>query len=109
GLRGTGSMTFTMKDVFVPEPRTFLFFGPAVIDEPSYHLPLFSFVGPSFVGMAVGLAQRAIDELVQLLPTKVGPPTFQPASTDPNKQLRVGRAIAAIGTAADATRAMYRR
>lgn len=109
GLRGTGSMTFTMTDVFVPEKRTFLFFGPAVIDEPSYRVPLFSFVGPPFVGMAVGLAQRAIDELVALLPTKIGPPTFQPASTDPTKQLRLGRAIAAVGAVADATAEMYRR
>ena len=109
GLRGTGSMTFTMKDVYVPEHRTFLFFGPTVIDEPAYTVPLFSFVGPSFVGQAVGLAQRAIDELVALLPTKIGPPTFQPASTDPTKQLRLGRAIAAVGAVTDATRAMYRR
>jgi alkylation response protein AidB-like acyl-CoA dehydrogenase len=59
--------------------------------------------------MAVGLAQRAIDELVQLLPTKIGPPSFQPASNDPSKQLRLGRAMATIGAAADASQALYRR
>ena len=109
GLRGTGSMTFTMKDVFVPEHRTFPFFGPALINEPSYRLPLLSYVNPSFVGMAVGLARRAVDELVQLLPTKIGPPTFQPASADPSKQLRLGRAMAAIGATTDAAEALYRR
>jgi alkylation response protein AidB-like acyl-CoA dehydrogenase len=109
GLRGTGSMTFSMEDIFVPAHRTFPFFGPATIDEPPYRLPLFSFVGPPFVGMAVGLAQRAIDELVQLLPTKIGPPTFQPASNDTAKQLRLGRAISTIGATTDGIRALYRR
>ena len=109
GLRGTGSMSFTMQDLFVPEHRTFPFFGPALIDEMPYRIPLFSYVSPGFVAMAVGLAQRAVDEIVQLLPTKIGPPHFQPASTEATKQVRLGRAIATVGAVADATRALYRR
>jgi alkylation response protein AidB-like acyl-CoA dehydrogenase len=99
-----------MNNVFVPEHRTFPFFSRALIDEMPYRLPLFSYISPGFVAMAVGLAQRALDEVVRLLPTKIGPPTFQPASTDPTKQLRrLGRAIATVRATADASRALFRR
>jgi indole-3-acetate monooxygenase len=109
GLRGTGSMSFAMDGVVVPEHRTFAFFGPCAIDEAKYRLPLFTIVAPAFMGMAVGLAQRAIDEVVALLPTKVGPPTFQPASADAVTQSKVGRAITSVNAARESTGAILGR
>ena len=107
GLRGTGSMTFTMEGVTVPESRCFPFFGRASIDEPKYQLPIISAVGPAFGSLAVGLAQRALDEVLAVLPSRVGPPSFEPASADPLNQLAVGRAQAAIRAALASSRAIY--
>ncbi|HJR24739.1 MAG TPA: acyl-CoA dehydrogenase family protein [Acidimicrobiales bacterium] len=109
GLRGTGSMTFTMSNVTVPEHRTFSFFAPAVIDAPKYQLPTLTIVGPMFAGMAIGLAQRAVDEVLGLLPTRVGPPTFEPASLDPVNQARVGASIAAVRGALESCRGVFAR
>jgi alkylation response protein AidB-like acyl-CoA dehydrogenase len=109
GLRGTGSMSFTMTGVTVPEHRTFSFFGPSVIDDPKYRKPTMTFVGPYFAAMAIGLAQRAIDEVLGLLPTRVGPPTFEPASADPVNQHVVGESIAAVRGAVESCRAIFGR
>jgi indole-3-acetate monooxygenase len=109
GLRGTGSMTFMMERVTVPESRCFAFFGRPSIDDPKYQLPILSGVAPAFAGLAIGLAQRALDEVLAVLPTRVGPPSFEPASADPLNQLTVGRAQAAIRAALESSRAIFGR
>jgi alkylation response protein AidB-like acyl-CoA dehydrogenase len=109
GLRGTGSMTFTVHDQFVPAHRTFAFFGPVSIDERKFKIPVLTSVGAYFAGMAVGLAERAVDSVIELLPTRVGPPTFEPASADPYNQWVLGRARAAIRAAAESTRSIHAR
>ena len=109
GLQGTGSMSFTIGDLFVPDRRTFPFYGPASIAEPMYRLPLFSLVGPGFAAVAGGLAQRAIDEIVKVLPHRVGPPTFAPASQNQATQRVLGRAIAAVRGAHESTRTILAR
>jgi alkylation response protein AidB-like acyl-CoA dehydrogenase len=100
-------MTFTMDGVTVPGSRRFPFFGRAAIDDPKYQMPIMSAVGPGFAAMAVGLAQRALDEVLAVLPTRVGPPTFEPASADPLNQLAVGRASAAIRAALESSRSIF--
>ena len=100
-------MTFTMEGVTVPESRYFSFFGRASIDDPKYQLPIISSVAPGFASLAVGLAQRALDEVLAVLPTRVGPPSFEPASADPLNQLAVGRAQAAIRAALASSRAVF--
>lgn len=107
GLRGTGSMSFTLQDHAVPAERTIDFFGPATVDEAKYKLPILSMVAPYFAGMAVGLAERAVDEVTALLPTRVGPPTFQPASADAMNQVVLGRARAAVRAATESTRSIF--
>jgi alkylation response protein AidB-like acyl-CoA dehydrogenase len=109
GLRGTGSMTFTVQSHFVPAHRTFAFFGPVSIDEPAFKIPVLTSVGAYFAGMVVGLAQRAVDTVIELLPTRVGPPSFEPASVDPYNQWVLGRARAAIRAAAESTRSIHAR
>jgi alkylation response protein AidB-like acyl-CoA dehydrogenase len=106
GLRGTGSMSVVMDGVAVPEHRTFGFFLPPVIDEPKYQVAPLLLVGPMFAGMALGLTQRALDEGLGILPTRVGPPTFEPASMDPVVQSAVGRSVAAVRGALESTRAV---
>ena len=107
GLRGTGSMSFTLDKLFVPEHMTVSVLAPALLDDLTYRLPPFSLLSPNFAGLAVGLADRALDEVLALLPTRVGPPTFQPASEDPVTQTTVGQAVAAVRAARESTRAIY--
>jgi alkylation response protein AidB-like acyl-CoA dehydrogenase len=109
GLRGTGSMTFAVQDQFVPEHRTFAFFGGVTVDEPKFKIPALTSIGAYFAGMAVGLAERAVDTVIELLPTRIGPPSFQPASADPHTQWVLGRARAAVRAAAESTRSIHAR
>ncbi|MHB8466148.1 MAG: acyl-CoA dehydrogenase family protein [Acidimicrobiales bacterium] len=107
GLRGTGSMSYTVEDVLVPDQRTCPFFGPSTVDDAEYRTPLFSLIGCGLVGVAVGIAERALDETIALLPGRLGPPTFRPESENPVTQSTLGRAAADIRAAADAARALY--
>jgi len=72
GLQGTGSVDYEVHDVFVPEGRWVAFpMREPVVDAPLYR---FSTVGALAAGVAfvaVGLARRAIDELILLATTKV--------------------------------------
>lgn len=72
GLQGTGSVDYEVHEVFVPEGRWVAFpMHEPVVDEPLYR---FSTVGALAAGVAfvaVGLARRAIDELIVLATTKV--------------------------------------
>ena len=71
GLAGTGSLDYTVTDAFVPEGR-WVQIG---VDSPTWENPFsrFSFYGLLALGIAataVGIARRAIDELVVLAETK---------------------------------------
>ncbi len=68
GLKGTGSTDYQVSDAFVPTGRwvSFTASPEPVVDSPLYR---FSFLGALGIGVAsvtVGLAKRAIDELVLL-------------------------------------------
>jgi indole-3-acetate monooxygenase len=67
GLRGTGSHDFQVTDVFVPEPRAFaLGVTPPVVNAPLCRFPMFGFLALGLGAVALGVARRAIDELVKL-------------------------------------------
>jgi alkylation response protein AidB-like acyl-CoA dehydrogenase len=72
GLAGTGSHDVEVSDVFVPASRCFDFRStkPRPFD-PLASLPLFSRLGAAIAGVGIGIARRAIDELVQLASAKV--------------------------------------
>jgi alkylation response protein AidB-like acyl-CoA dehydrogenase len=68
GLRGTGSFDYTIPEQFVEEGRTFWLFG----GEPRsgggvYRLGVVGFAGIGHAGWALGVAQRALDEIQQIL------------------------------------------
>lgn len=70
GLEGTGSTDYQVADAFVPTGRWAQVGGPPVVDRPLYR---FSFFGALAVGVAavgLGLARRAVDELVALAADK---------------------------------------
>ncbi|HEX9819445.1 MAG TPA: acyl-CoA dehydrogenase family protein [Methylomirabilota bacterium] len=68
GLRGTGSDSFTVADLFVPHEHTVARDDPA---ERRYQVPLYCFPQGSlyasgFAGVALGLARTMLDDLVAL-------------------------------------------
>jgi alkylation response protein AidB-like acyl-CoA dehydrogenase len=96
GLAGTGSVDYEVDDVFVPEGRwaPFPMLGP-VIDEPLYH---FSSIGALATGVAfvsVGIARRAIDEILKLATVKVPAGGARPLSDRAQIQSQVIEAEAA--------------
>jgi indole-3-acetate monooxygenase len=72
GLAGTGSHDVEVSGVYVPAARCFEFFStkPRPFD-PLAALPLFSRLGATIAGVGIGIARRAIDELVRLASEKM--------------------------------------
>jgi alkylation response protein AidB-like acyl-CoA dehydrogenase len=70
GLRGTGSNDVFVRDVFVPEERTFSFQDPSLVKRPG---PLHAFPylliakGPA---VALGIARHAVDALIESATTR---------------------------------------
>jgi alkylation response protein AidB-like acyl-CoA dehydrogenase len=81
GLRGTGSIDYTMSDVFVPEEFTHF----AVTEEPRrggsvYHVGIIGFAEMCHAGWAMGVGRRLLDELAALSQDRVGRPGATAAS-----------------------------
>jgi alkylation response protein AidB-like acyl-CoA dehydrogenase len=74
GLKGTGSDTYEVTDLFVPDARTVTMFGrnPAEKREsgPLYLFTVFHLYGASFAGVALGIARAALDAFIALAQTK---------------------------------------
>ena len=71
GMRGTGSLDIGVNDAFVPEPFTV---QPGVskvyVDEPLAHFPNFTLLALGIAATGLGVARRALDELVELATSK---------------------------------------
>lgn len=74
GLKGTGSDSYAVEDLFVPERRTMTAFGrnPAERRErgPLFHFTVFQLFGASFAAIAIGIARAALDTFVDLAKKK---------------------------------------
>jgi indole-3-acetate monooxygenase len=94
GLRGTGSDDFEVRDVIVPEQRTFSLSHP-VSREPSalYRLPANAVSELSVVSVALGIVRHALDEFAVLTRNKKGPALAE----DPGVQVRYAEARATWG------------
>jgi alkylation response protein AidB-like acyl-CoA dehydrogenase len=71
GLRGTGSHDVVAKDVFVPAERTFSPVEPKRLDRPLYRMPLGATMSAGCASICLGIAQTAIDTLLELASSKV--------------------------------------
>jgi indole-3-acetate monooxygenase len=74
GLKGTGSDTYSFKDVFVPEERgiTMHALNSAERREPGplYSFTVYQLFGGTFPAVALGLARATLDAFLQLARTK---------------------------------------
>lgn len=66
GLRATGSRTFTIDKVFVPDARAFTMAQVHDRAGAVHRLPLLVFISPEHAGVALGLTRRALDEVIAL-------------------------------------------
>jgi alkylation response protein AidB-like acyl-CoA dehydrogenase len=72
GLKGTGSVSYSVKDLFVPEDFSFMRESDADRREPGpvYKFSMFNLFGVGFSGVALGLARRMLDDFIKLALTK---------------------------------------
>ncbi len=103
GLKGSGSCDYSIEDVFVPEEMTFslmdLIQGNAVTGGAAVRLGLPALVAPFHIGIALGIARRALDEITtQAIEKGRGfPPS--PLQTHPHFQLALGKAEVELASA----------
>ena len=73
GLKGTGSDTYTVTDMFVPARYTFTREADDDRREtgPLYRFTTFQLFGASFAGVALGIARATLDAFMQIASTKV--------------------------------------
>jgi alkylation response protein AidB-like acyl-CoA dehydrogenase len=101
GLAGSGSHHYSTKDLFVPAAHVLDLNAPSRRDEPLYRLPITASVSIPMAGVPLGLARRAIDELVVLAGKKVIalPPPPVLLKNLPRVRLAVARAESLLGAA----------
>jgi alkylation response protein AidB-like acyl-CoA dehydrogenase len=103
GLKGTGSCDFSVENVFVAQEMTChlmdVIHGNAVTGGPSVRLGLPAGVASFFFGISLGIARRALDEIItQAIEKGRGfPPS--PLPTQPHFQYALGKAETELASA----------
>src|SRR5688572_29523350 len=97
GMRGTGTHSFEVKDVFVPEERTVFTTGAALVSPgPRYKIPLTLGYAAGDGMVALGLARNCIEAFFEIAGTKA-PRNLQGLLRDQAiSQFAVGQAEAAV-------------
>ena len=73
GLRGTGSHDVLVDDVRVPRRLTFSPAAPSTLDTPLGRVPIICSMAAGYAAQSLGVAQSALDTLVELTSTKISP------------------------------------
>ena len=99
GLRGTGTFSFEVQDVFVPNNRTFNLSNAPREEGPLYVMPMLLLFASGFACTALGVARTALDAAIELAGGK-RPRLDQNLLRDkPIVQREIGRAEAIWGAA----------
>ena len=101
GLKGTGSDNFEVEDLFVPEEFSFVRDSAADRreDGPLYRLPLTTFYGIAFAGVALGVARTALNAFIALAADKTPNHSTMILRENPAVQRELARAEANLGSA----------
>jgi alkylation response protein AidB-like acyl-CoA dehydrogenase len=96
-MRGTGTHSFEVKDVFVPEERTVLTYGASLVSPgPRYKIPITLGFGAGDGMVALGLARNCINAFFEVAGTKA-PRNLTGLLRDQSiSQVAVGQAEAAL-------------
>lgn len=98
GLKGTGSDSYTMDDVFVPEPYSFT--REAADDRresgPLYRFTSYQLFGAGFAGVALGIARAVLDAFIAMAASKVPMLGARPLRDSASVQLQVAQAEAKL-------------
>ena len=100
GLCGTASGDFSVDDVFVGADYTMRpGFGPRHVDNPVARFPMFNLLASGVASVCLGIAQRAVDEIVALAQGKM--PTFASKTLAHQQiaQIEIAKAAACVGAA----------
>lgn len=100
GLRGSGSSDIEVSEIKVPKDRAVVLGSRAIIDAPLYRFPTLGLLAIGVASVALGIARRAVDELVDLADGKVPSGGRRRLAERPTVQAEVGRADAALKSAA---------
>jgi alkylation response protein AidB-like acyl-CoA dehydrogenase len=100
GLRGTASNEFEVDGAVVPLRRTVEpLRARATVDSPLAHFPNFTLLAAGVAAAALGIARRAVDELIALAADKVPAHGSKRLAESALVQVDVARAEAALGSA----------
>lgn len=99
GLRATGSHDIAASDIFVPANRVISI----VEDEPTRQGPLYAFpvlalFGAVVASVALGAAQRAMDEITELAATKVPAGATTPLAEQATAQRAIAQAASELAS-----------
>jgi alkylation response protein AidB-like acyl-CoA dehydrogenase len=97
GLSGSGSNHYQVRDVFVPEERSFDIMAGARREEPLYRYHGLFFA--NVPGVPLGLGRAAIDALGEIARTKRSVPSMRPLADEYRVQVAVAEAEGALGSA----------
>jgi alkylation response protein AidB-like acyl-CoA dehydrogenase len=100
GLRGTGSLDFSVDDALVPEPFT-VPVGAArpTVDEPIARFPNFTLLALGIAATGLGIAQHALAELAELAVSKTPQFSSRTLANSGFAQTEAARATARLGAA----------
>lgn len=98
GMRGTNSNTVSVNRLPVPAELTMPFPVESRIDRSAYRVPLVHLVFPGCAAVLLGMAQAAMDELIELAGSKRGD-DGQPLTHQPRIQALIGRSLVKLGAA----------
>lgn len=98
GLRGTGSDSYSISDVFVPAAHCFSRSVPAPHPGSLYRMPLIGVYPAAFAGVALGLARAMLDAFIEMARTKA-PRGLPPMRENAAIQSLLGHAATRLGSA----------
>jgi len=100
GLRGTGSLDFSVADVVVPTRRTMQpLAGERVIDSPLAEFPNFTLISACVSAVSLGIGRRALDELVAMAAGKRPVFSSKTLAQSPFTHIELSRAEASLRSA----------
>ncbi len=99
GMRGTGSHDMEVKDVFVPDDRMLALNTAPLVDGPTYRYPVLGFLALTISPIPLGIARRAIDELIALAVNKTPMNIGSKLAERPYTHTEIARAEAILRSA----------